>query len=179
MTISEQYIDGGIVYLTVKKNNIPECEDMYFQVLRDGNVVKKIETGTKDLTASKFTISKTEPEGEFLKATGDNDTSITNTMETIDIVVAKSWDDNGYGVDSGTAKISDTSKQLHYNVKVTLSGDNITIPNTYTNEKIIDKTDKNGIRFASLPKYVDVDTLAVYKVDESATTESPAIPVAK
>ncbi len=173
LIIQETYIDNGKVYLTVKKNNIPECKDMYFKVMRDNNAVKKIVTGTKELTASKFTISKTELEGDFLKATGDNDVSVTNTLETIDVVVAKSWDDNGYGVESDTAKVSETSEKLHYNVKVTLSGDNITIPNTYTNEKIIGIKDKDSnLRFESLPKYVDENTLAVYKVKEDATNDN-------
>ncbi len=44
---------------------------------------------------------------------------ITNKLETIDVIVAKSWDDNDYD--------STKAEGLHYNVKATLSSDDITM----------------------------------------------------
>ncbi len=83
---------------------------------------------------------------------------ITNKLETIDVIVAKSWDDNGY--DSAKAA------NLHYNVKATISSDDI---GSYSEYKIIDKTDKNGVRFEDLPKTTLYGKTIVYKVTEDAT----------
>ena len=87
------------------------------------------------------------------------DLGVTNTLQTIEVIAAKHWDDNGYA----------SGSNLHYNVAVTLGASNFTLPTSgYTLTKVIDKTEGNGVKFTGLPRYKSDGTPIVYTITEKA-----------
>ena len=89
--------------------------------------------------------------------------AVTNTMDTIDIIAAKHWDDQGYS--------NGNDLHYHYNVKVTLASDDVTIPNDKT-ELVINKTDNSGVKFISFPKTNGSGKTIVYSIFEAATDDA-------
>lgn len=107
----------------------------------------------------------------------DRALEVTNTLDTRPIYVYKVWNDNGYGGEPGNA----TAKELHYDLKVTLSSD-VTVGSsngTYSEYKILQKDSDKVLLFADLPKYDADGNVITYNVKEEYVNTSPYTSVDK
>ena len=128
-----------------------------------------------DIPATETAPKETSPVSrEVTLSTDAADTTVPevklgNKLKTRDITVAKSWNDNSYmdGKDNKDTVLGG----MHYNTKVTLSSSMFQKNSAdYEEEKVIAKTDKNGVKFENLPIYDAKGLVIEYTVKEELTT---------
>lgn len=151
-----------------------------------------------DSTTGVITIPNTEPvektptsRGVFLLNSTSATTpelKLTNKLDTMDVYVAKQWDDNGYGDTLTTSEKNTLLDTIHYNVEVTLTSDSFSgdvlgrkLSGTYSayeygEQKVIQKGNEYAVKFATLPKYDNKGAEIVYKVWENDTNAAASTP---
>ena len=184
ITVATPYeVIGETVKITLTQEGITLFPDeVYFKVKRNTNeVVKSIVTSDTALTARKLTITEREPDNltGWLTSSGDRSVSITNKLETRDILVTKNWNDNYYGkqqVNNDTDPTSTLSKNLHYKTALTLASTDLTVGgNNYSETKYlnaVDSDNKIGVVFHDLPIYKSDGTIIKYTVTEAKDSDN-------
>ena len=137
--------------------------------------VDTIVSGTKSLKADSFKISEDEITGEnVLRGAGDIDLSITNKLETRDILVTKDWNDNYYGKtpanDQDNVTVSDLSKNLHYQTAIRLECSQ----GSYSETRYLSNAYSDngyGVLFRDVPIYDKNGEVIYYKVTEYKDNE--------
>ena len=184
MTTSKSTSGNGMVSVTVTKLTSKGNKTLYFKLRRSTtstpveyitNAVNKFEIRPIDYTE--------QGNPTVLKSVQDNGSSITNTLNTRDIIVTKVWNDNGYT----------DGRKLHYDIDVTLSSTQFgcteqgrydTSTNNYKEVKTIPKdydpsnpnksaSDfQNAVIFRDLPRYDSSGTEITYSVAETLAAVS-------
>ena len=179
MTTSTSTSGVGTVSVTVTKPTSKENKTLYFK-LRRSTTSTPVECITNDV--NKFEIRPIDytEQGNptVLKSVQDNGSSITNTLNTRDIIVTKVWNDNDYR----------DGRKLHYDIDVTLSSTQFdcteqgrydtstnnykevkTIPKDYdpSNPDTLASDFQNAVIFRDLPRYDSSGTEITYSVAET------------
>ena len=133
--------------------------------------------------------------GEFtvLKSEESSGTSILNSLNTRNIIVALDWEDNDYlkdeTISSGNHSGEDKINELHYNTEIKLSCDslNVNSTGTYSETKTITVENKYqtgdpakrtyvtkyGVYFKDLPKYDLSGNAYDYSIEQKIGTAAP------
>lgn len=102
--------------------------------------------------------------------------NLGNKLNTRDIIVAKSYDDQSYM--NGASDKDTVLNDMHYNTKVTLGSDtlmNLTsrqVDGKYSESKVIANTVGNGVKFTDLPIYDNKGAIINYYVKEEYVSDT-------
>ena len=108
----------------------------------------------------------------------DQTVAIGNKLNTRDITVAKSWNDQDYMKNESDE--ATVLQGMHYNTTVTLGSDEWSgltgrqVSGKYSETKVIGKADKNGVKFTDLPIYNSKGEVIAFYVEEKYVENAAA-----